>query len=92
MDFLRVAIAKKRNKARAGALVLRVHGDSLRRWEVQAEQERRREEEAWMRRVAAIQAQVLEEERQLEEEVWLRFVWRVQLELWAREAWVNRWQ
>ena len=89
MDFLQVAIEKKRIKARAVQIVLRVHGDSLRRWEVQAEQQRRREEEAWMRRVAQVQEEVLEEERQ---EVWLRFVWRVKLEMWAYEAWVDRWQ
>ena len=89
MDFLKVAIEKKRIQARAVKIVLKVHGDSLRRWEVQAEQQRRREEEEWMRRVAQIQAEVLKEE---EEEVWLRFVWRLQLEIWAHEAWVNRWQ
>ena len=92
-DFLSAAIRRKNQKAAAGRLVLRIHGDSLWRWEVQElwRQQAQRLEFVRRARTAYHQA-VLRRRWARNQVVWLEFVERVQRQLWAEEEWFNMWQ
>ena len=96
MDFLSVAIQRKKKKEAVGRLVLRFYGDSLWRWEHQERLRVAAEREAFRRRAAeaysAALLRQLRRRREQEHERWLWWLQIFQLQVWAEEEWVNRWQ
>ena len=97
MDFLSAARRRAVVKARAGKIVLSLYGDTLWRWEHQErKRQEEREEEAWRRRVQAIQEEVWLEEELRSQVAWLRRVQAIREEVLEEERryaeWINRWQ
>ena len=99
-DFLAAAIRRREVKAKVGKLVLRIHGDSLWRWEYQErrriEAQREAERRELEQRAGEAYSAALSRQRRAREEhdqvVWQSFVRNVQIDMWAREEWVNSWQ
>ena len=96
-DFLAAAIRRREVKAKVGKLVLRIHGESLWRWEYKERQAQREAErrELEQRVREAYFAALLRRRRAREEHdqvVWQSFVRNVQIHMWAHEEWVNSWQ